>query len=307
MKCSQYYSKLLAQIKSRQDVVAAQYKLNYKKGNFPFWRVQSAKISPNDKVILLAAGIHGEEVAGPLTFYYHLAEIIDIIHQNCLKFILYPLRNPSGFENGLRYNIDNDKGNAGNNDFIRYELKNGQLVDDLKDKNEFKKWFWASDKRLKVKLPKETILIHRLLKADFKKHKIVACLDLHQDFITPKARPTAYHYAFGNTNIYLPIINQIEKIVPIWKNQYLGAGFHATINAEGKVNQKVAKAELIKSDKLGFIKRHDGSFGDLADRLGAKYNVTTETTGATPLKKAIKVNMIWIKGLVDLISNYSND
>jgi len=300
MTTKKFYSRLKKLAIARADVSVSVFPLNYKAGKYNFWRLQSRNISRKDKVILICAGIHGEEVSGPLTIYHHFNQIIDYVHKNNLKFILYPLRNPSGFEKNLRYNADHDKGEAGNNDFIRYKLKSGKIVDDLKDKNIYKKWFWCSEKKLKVKLPKETALFHKLLKKDLK-YNIVACLDLHQDYITPSKKAAAYHYAFGNMAIYKPIINKIKKIVPLWKNHYIGAGFNMAINKKGTVINKLPASELIKSDALGFIQRFDGTLGDLAYRLGIKYSITAETTGATPRAKAIKVNLLWIKGLVDLI------
>ena len=300
MKTVKFYAQLRKQIEKRNDLKIQTDFLKYKNGGFPFWRISSAKISRKDKIIMLCAGVHGDEIAGPLTFYHHLDKIVDLIHGNGFKVIIYPLRNPSGFEKGLRYNIDNDKGDAGNNDFIRYELANGAIVDDLKDKNVFKKWYWASDKRLKTKLPLETRLFHRLLKKDLK-YDIVACLDLHQDVITPNAKPAAYNYAFGNTAIYKPIAKEIGKIVPIWKNKLIGAGFNTVITEKGAVQQKVPRSELMKSDKLGFVERFDGTLGDLMQRMGVPHSITVETTGATPLQDAMDVNLIWISGIVDIL------
>jgi hypothetical protein len=300
MTCEKFYSKLKTTVEKRDDLTFSSCLLKYKNGNFDFWRIQSKDIKKTDRVILLCAGVHGEEIAGPLTFYKHVDKVVRYVHNNNLKLIIYPLRNPSGFEKGLRYNIDLDKGEGGNNDFMRYELKSGKIVDDLKDKNVYKKWQWSSDPKLKIKLPKETSLFHKLLKKDFK-YNIVACLDLHQDFITPNSKAAAYHYGFGKTEIYKTIIKEIEKIVPIWKNKYIGAGFNTVMTAKGAIQKCVPKEDLIKSDKLGFVQRFDGTLGDLTYRLGAKFSVTVETTGATKLNDALAVNMVWIKGMVDLL------
>lgn len=299
MTHKQYIKQIVQKLQKIPGVRFCAYGLNYKKGNYLFPRLQSAVIKKNDKVILLAAGVHGEEISGPLTILNHLAEIIEQIHENGFKFICYPLRNPSGFEKGQRYNVDKDRGTAGNNDFLRYRLKDGSITDDLKDKNVFKKWYWSSDKRLTVSLPAETKLLHFLLKKDLKK-KIIACLDLHQDYLTPKIKAGAYHYAFGKNDMYAPIITKIKKVVPVLSDMWIGAGYN--------ISQKEASKKIIKpeeamlSDKLGFIDRHDGCLTDLTYRYGIKYSVTTETTGATPIEKAIIVNMIWIKGLINILS-----
>jgi hypothetical protein len=298
MTHKQYIKAIIKKLPTIPNVRFCAYNLQYKKGAYLFPRLQSAVINKKDKVVLLTAGVHGEEISGPLTILNHLSEIINQIHQSGFKFICYPLRNPSGFEKGQRYNIDKDRGAAGNNDFIRYKLSDGTITDDLKDKKSYQKWYWSSDKRLNINIPAETKLLHFLLKKDLQKN-IVACLDLHQDFLTPKIRTGAYHYAFGKNKIYAPIINKIKKIVPVLSNMWIGAGYNIS---QKEASRRVVKPEeAMLSDDLGFIDRHDGCLTDLIYRLGVKHSVTTETTGATPIDKAIKVNMLWIKGLINLL------
>jgi len=110
----------------------------------------------------------------------------------------------------------------------------------------------------------------------------------------------AYQYSFGDLKKYQNIVKKIAKIIPLYKNTTIGAGFNMVLNAKGEASQTVDE-NAPKSDKNGFVVRHDGSLGDLIYRLGIKNNVTTETTGLTPIKKAIEVNMIWILGMFDLI------
>jgi len=303
MTSEKFQNKLKEIVEKNKNLSFKSYPLKYAQGKFSFPVIYSKSIFKKDKVFLLCAGVHGEEIAGPLTFYRHLNKISSLIHKAGFKLIIYPLRNPSGFEKKLRYNIDNDKGEGGNNDLMRYELKNGTIIDDLKDKNNTEAADWSSNQKLKIKLPKETKLLQRLLQNDFKKFNIVACLDLHQDFITPNSKAAAYHYGFGETAMYKNIVKEIQKIVTIWKNRYIGAGFNAIVTNKGVVKKRVPKEELIKSDNLGFIERFDGTLGDLTQRLGVKYSITVETTGSTPLPHAIQVNLIWIKGLLNLITD----
>ncbi|MEK6955030.1 MAG: M14 family zinc carboxypeptidase [Nanoarchaeota archaeon] len=298
MKASEYNSQLLNNIKNRDDIKINKYKLNYKKGNYEFLRISSNYIKKKDKIFLIRAGIHGEEIAGPLSILQHINEIIDYAHENNIKLIIYPLGNPSGFENNLRYNIDNDKGEDGNNDFIRFELKNGEIVADLGEKNDYRRFYWAIDK--KAKLPKETELMQKILKKD-PIRQVKACLDLHQDYITPKIKEAAYHYSFGNLKVYDKIIENIEKLVPVLKNENIGAGFSVEIDNKGKISNTIPEGELIKSDNKGFIVRYDGSLPTLLYLIGTEYCVTVETTGKTSLDKACKVNLIWIKGIIDIL------
>jgi hypothetical protein len=116
-----------------------------------------------------------------------------------------------------------------------------------------------------------------------------AALDLHQDLLTEAAPPAAYHYAFGDFSRYRAIVEELRAIIPIFAHTALDAGYaHST-------------QPTPTSDADGFILRHDGSLSDLFHRLGAEHSITAETTGATPLDLACRVNLIWIRGLIELI------
>ena len=295
MKTNDLYSKLINSLQGRRDVWIEKHKVHYKKGKYDVLKIKSRNIGKKDKVVLITAGIHGDEIAGPLTLFKYINEIITRAHTQGLKIIIYPLTNPSGFDK-TRYNIDNYKGTYGNNDFIRYTLKDGRIVDDLGSSTDFVSFDLpkVTDKIL----PQETRLLHSLIKKDIK-NNIIASIDLHQDYLTPTKESGAYHYSFGNLKLYKDIIKQIEKIVPIYKNKPVGAGFSVKISKDGKIAKGISN-DLVVSDKQGFIVRHDGSLSDYMFRLGVKYCVTTETFSATPLDVACKVNLIWIKGIIDL-------
>jgi hypothetical protein len=284
MKAAKFQAKLLKALQDRRDVAVKTYSLKYKSRTFKFLRLASKSIRPKDKIILINAGLHGEELAGPLTLLRHINKIFDYAHRNGVKLIIYPLSNPSGFEMNERYNIDDEGQVAGNNDFVRYELRRGLFVEDLGSSDRFKRWHWASSKRLKIELPKETTLLQRLIREE-PLSQIAACLDLHQDCLSRRARPAAYHYSFGDLSDYKEIVEKIKKILPIYHNRLVGAG----------------QDFPMRSDRNGFIVRHDGTFPDLLYRLGAKYCVTAETMCSATMAKAQKVNLIWIFGLVDLV------
>lgn len=300
----QFLSKIHESIKDREDVVFEDCDvLNYQKEGtekkYNFVKIRSKDIGPNDKILLIRAGIHGDEIAGPLTLINHLQEIFDYANQNNVKLIIYPMGNPSGFENGLRYNMEGDKGEGGNNDFMRYELEDGKIVDDLGNKSDFKNWYWASDPKLNIKLPKETIIMHNELKK-LPLNQITGILDLHQDYLMPDVSPSAYHYSFGNLNTYNDIIKKIKKILPILQNTNINTGFKIKIDDSGKAIS--SEDEGVKSNENGFVVRHDGTLSDLMYRLGTKHCITVETTGVTPRDVADNVNLIWIYGAIDLIN-----
>lgn len=287
MRAKTYCNNLIRSLKERKDITINKYKIYYKNKSFDFLRISSRNISKKDKIIFISSGIHGDETAGPMSILKYANEMIDYAHSNNIKIIIYPLMNPSGFEFGLRYNIDNNSGEEGNNDFLRYELENGRLLGDIKKGIKFKKWHWSSD--VCISLPKETILIQKLLKKEMLEN-FTASIDLHQDKITRTFKVAAYHYSFGKLKIYRKIIMNINSLIDIYKNKKIDAGFSLNKSA-------------MLSDNLGFIVRHDASISDLFFRLGVKHCVTVETTGVTPLNTACNVNLIWIRGIIDLISS----
>jgi hypothetical protein len=285
---------------ARDDVTISRRWIHYQHGKYPFYRIASKEIRPEDRVLLIQAGLHGDEVAGPMTLAHRLDEIIDLAHKSGLKVIIYPLANPSGYSKRTRYNADNDRGSVGNADFLRYELADGSFVDDIGRGKPHKGWRWSSQVP-QVALPKETQLIHALLQKE-PLSQVVALLDLHQDYLTPGAPPAAYHYSFGRREVYRPIVRAISKLVPVWRRRAIGAGFGVSIDDHGRIREGAPAEQAQRSDAQGFIVRHDGSLPDLFYRMGVPLAVTAETTGATPLKVAEEVNMAWIRGLVDLAS-----
>ncbi|HRY36497.1 MAG TPA: succinylglutamate desuccinylase/aspartoacylase family protein [Candidatus Magasanikbacteria bacterium] len=292
---NEYIKTLRQRARRIKGVKLSSYKMVYKNGTFPFLRIASREIKSEDPILFITAGIHGEETAGPLTILNQLGEIFRYAKKNKIKLIIYPLCNPSGFSQMTRYNIDESEGDLGNNDFLRYEMADGTFLDDIKNSNNYKAWHWSSD--ISKNLPLETKTMHRLLKKE-PLLQVKALLDIHQDYISDSI-PAAYHYSFGKLSVYSKIINGVKNIVPLYKNKLIDAGF-CEVDTNGDRSQCLEKAMM--SDKNGFIVRHDGTLPDLFYRFGVPYSVTIETMGSTSLQEAMKVNMIWIKGLIDLIT-----
>lgn len=232
--------------------------------------IQLRKKGDNEKFIVISAGIHGEEISGPITIAERLEEIVD--YAKDFSLVIYPCTNPSAF-NKQRYNLENEHPN---NDHVRYFV-NDKWIDDLEDKNEFDNWLWSSQV---VKLPKETELLQASLK-ELPSHFINGFLDLHQD-IEMRDYGT-YAYVMDKKELYAQIMERASKIVPVLNNKEINSG------------QKSPSF----TDELGFVKRHDGSLQDLMHRLGVPYTVTVETTNIE-MEKAIDVNMTWIKGIIEL-------
>src|SRR5262245_12763371 len=109
-------------IDRRDDARLERHPLHYRAGTWEILRVASASIDTIDRVLLIQAGIHGDELAGPITLARHLDQIFDRAHRAGLGLIIYPLANPSGFDRKTRYGADHQHGDPGNADFLRYEL-----------------------------------------------------------------------------------------------------------------------------------------------------------------------------------------
>ena len=58
----------------------------------------------------------------------------------------------------------------------------------------------------------------------------------------------------------------------------------------------------MRSDDRGFIVRHDGSFSDFFQLVGAAHSIAPETSGTTPMAQAMQVNRIWLTGIIDLVA-----
>jgi len=280
-----YYVELKKLAAGRRDIRIERHRLKQRSSEYDFYRIVSRGAKPNDRFMLIRAGIHGDEVAGPLTIIRDFNRIFDYAHKRGIKLIIYPLGNPAGYDARQRYNTDEDEKSDFNNDFVRYELENGEMVDDIRRGVKIKRWYLSSDSRLNLNLPAETLLMHQLLRRD-PLENIVAALDLHQDTISRIDQAAAYHYAFGDLSVYSRIVETINKTVPVLAHKMISAGQNSGM----------------RTDKEGFIVRHDGTFGDLLYRLGVKYSVTAETTGKTPIDEACRVNWLWIKGLIDLVA-----
>jgi hypothetical protein len=231
-------------------------------------------------VLMIGAGVHGDEVAGPLSIATHAEAIVGRARACDVRLILYPLRNPSGYGTS-RYNVD---GERPNNDCLRYVLEDGTVAEELAENQAFTEWRWASQ------VPAETRVMLGLLHEE-PLAEVRGVLDLHQDHLSEGAPPRAYHYAFGDVSRYASIIESVGRVVPLWANQWIGAG----------------EPDARLSDAQGFIVRHDGSWPDLMYRIGHSHGreihaVTVETTGPTPLAAACEVNRLWILGLIDLLA-----
>lgn len=222
--------------------------------------------APGTRELVITAGFHGEEPAGPLTLLTHLPEVVAAARARDVALRIYPCINPSGFERGHRYNASGEKPN---NDFLRYEVSPGAWKGELAPDEPFLRYV------LYPEGPKET----RALRADLERHPApVAALDLHQDAALDGS--LTYAYFFGERGPYVKLME--------------ASGRHA------EVARSVTVDEGIRTDADGLIVFHDGSVTDYFWRRGVKWAAALETTTRTPMPSCHAINLGWVLGFIEL-------
>ncbi len=220
---------------------------------------------PGERRVVITAGFHGEEPAGPLSVARHLPELLEHAREKGVGLTIYPCVNPSGFEGGHRYNAS---GEQPNNDLIRYQLAPGVVKGELAQSERFERWYVYEGG------PKET----RALRADLETLPTPhAALDLHQDAWVK--RPCHYAYIFGPPE---PFQQLVRRSAP---------------HAKAALHMRVHEQKL--TDEFALIVDHDGSVTDYFHRRGTRWTATLETSTATPMEKSTFVNLIWMKAFVD--------
>ncbi len=252
-----------------------------------YWRLSSRNLESKKKIVAMTVAPHGEEQAGELAAAQHAVEWFELCEEDDIGGILYFCTDPCAFDYRRRRRIGDRRMN---NDFVRYRISEKDWVDDLGASKEFLEWKWSADS---FDIPAEP----RLLAQDLRTlplEKIRGAVDLHQDYFKlfhGKAR--SYAYVFGKG--YNSIVRKVEKVVPIARNTLIGSG----------------QSSASKTNEYGLIvDRSDGSVSDLFYRLnkelkdeqGRTYVACVETSRDTPVEDAIKVNDIWVKGIIGLVA-----
>jgi hypothetical protein len=232
---------------------------------------------PGANPVVITAGFHGDEKAGPRTLLAHTAEIVRYAADRGVGLTIYPCVNPSGFEGNTRYNAS---GERPNNDFLRYELAPGVWRGEIYDNQPFTRIVPARDG-----LPKETVALARALDAA---PAPLAALDLHQDnFIRG---PFFYAYIFGDPAWYRPLLARSGTLVPVLRSSIVDSGHEPGSD--------------VRADPEGFIFCHDGSITDRMHRAGVRYTAAIETTTDTPVELSDTINLIWVRGFIDLAADF---
>lgn len=223
---------------------------------------------PGERWLVITSGFHGEEPAGPLTLVNAFEEIAAYARERDVGLRIYPCINPSGFEDGTRYNRGGEKPN---NDFLRYETEPGVWKDKLSRDEPFLRWVLYDGG------PKET----RAVREDLVRFAPpIAALDIHQDDFLLAHVHTTYAYKFGDNTPYRQLME--------------ASASHAHVLRSDKVD------EGTWTDADGLIQVHDGSITDYFTRSGVPFCATLETTTRTPPEDSHAINMLWIRGFIDL-------
>lgn len=224
--------------------------------------------TPGSRELVVTAGFHGEEPAGPLTLMEHFGEIAELARRHDVALRVFPCVNPSGFEAGHRYNAS---GEQPNNDFIRYELEPGVLAEEVHEGDTFLAW------HPNKKVPKETLALHEELE---RYPPPTGALDLHQDaWVRAKC---FYAYYFDDPTPYRELV---KKSV-----------------AHAKVAVHLAVHNLLRTDRWGLIVHHDGSNSDWFHRRGVPHVAVLETSTVTPMDSCHAINRTWVEGFIELVA-----
>jgi hypothetical protein len=227
-------------------------------------------------LLIITAGFHGDEHAGPITILKHGAYLAKYALERRVGLRIYPAINPSGLFNESRYNLS---GEQGNNWFFNYELDGGDIKGELRLSDKFKRRVQRKN------LPKES----ELLLKDLKRLPLPqAYLDLHQD--GDCQQPSWYAYVFDVPPEFRKIAREVSMILP----PYRGGRVKTMANGDERL-----------VDTEGFTGTHDGSLADLYYSEGVHGNVTLETAIVTPEAQACEVNTTWAMGLIDMCATWN--
>lgn len=316
IRLSRLYEHYEKVVEERPELTVNNFTLDYSFGGrstakeFRFLEVATKDLSKTDNVLLIRAGIHGEERYSAVVLALVFSEVAAYAKEKRVGLITWPAANPWGLEIWQRYNpeynrlLKRGEPFSGNDDAIRYQLANGRWVSILNNRPRKVKWEWAD--RVAKRLPVESQfaldytreLINRGMLGEEKLGsgpRIKAVFDGHNDHIGENefeepddglpARG-CYLYSFGQGQHFQKPFRKAEKIVPVIRSKRIdsGDGGKAYVNRYG---------EAIK---------YQGAWTELMWRLGAKYVVALETRDGNEVGEDKEIVLAFLKHLVDLVA-----
>lgn len=274
-----YYGKVKEIHKKPKSKIRRRHKSKVKRERKTY-RLYKTVINPRYKTtLLITAGFHGDEPNSSISLLEIIDEIAAFANMMHVRVVVYICVNPSGFDLRKHYNASNE---FFNNDFMRYLIKSGKWVGTLIDFDE---------PYAMINLAKSPAKEVRLLQEDICKYYFpapAAVLDIHQQNGNLKTGDI-FAYIFDRKPLYKRIMNKLEKIAPIARNEVW-----KDVQDGREINYCI--------DGDGFVFVHDGTITDLFHYLKSKYVVTSETKTTLTLEQVAKINLIWAKELIKLIA-----
>jgi hypothetical protein len=219
--------------------------------------------------ILIAAGFHGEEKAGPLAILKWL-ESKQIPTKIDVSFI--PVVNPVGFNIGKRYNNQNQKSNCG---FIHSELGDAPSAEG------------------QILLANE-IILKKLSRNGF--------LDLHEDVTVNEY----YIYDYEKNGQPSEVAKAVRDVEDRFFPRY-GDGNGVVTDGSTVVLNGQAEPSTVKEGIV--FNLFDGSYEDLRMHTGSRHALATETPAkGVRISKRINANMAIIDKFIEMtIKEFYND
>jgi predicted deacylase len=245
------------------------------RGAYPLVRYRTRSAAPGERRLLVTAGFHGDERAGPETLAAPALLFAQRMSASSRGVALdvFPCVNPTGFEAGTRYNR---RGERPNNDCLRYEMPDGSLAGELPSPGTpFRAW------RPRDGGPEET---RALVAALMESPAHDAALDLHED--PSVAGAGTYAYILGPREPLRVVQRAAGIALPVLRD---------------------AAVYGARTDADGLIEAHDGSVTDLAFRRGARVAVCVETTTDSPAPQSRLVQVLWLGAMIGLAAGEAPD
>jgi predicted deacylase len=155
-----------------EDFPDFEWELLDEKSDYPVIKIRSKSVRKNVDLVI-ASGVHGEEIAGPATIVQNLAEILQTARKDKIKLLIYPLVNAYGFEKKKRFNADGISCNS----------------------------FWIHEKGV---LARES----KAVKKDVSRYRSKYFLSMHEEGETEKKG--FYLYAFGNIEAAEQLVKMVS-------------------------------------------------------------------------------------------------
>ena len=95
-------------------------------------------------------------------------------------------------------------------------------------------------------------------------------------------------------------LGRMIKVTPLYTYREPAGFFRGADSGSSLVDSGHEPGTDVHADEEGFIVCHDGSVTDRFHRAGVPYTAAIETTTETPWPLADEINLIWIRGFIDL-------